>query len=138
MLSHQLKQFVIDGKKSFIQNPNEAQKKEVEKCEFDVNEVYAVDVIVSSNKAAKVILCFFFTIFYMNQYIIIVILLWLDLKYTLYTINVVMKQQGREMETKASVYKRTKDTVYNLKMKASRQFLSEVDNKYGMMPFTMR
>ena len=42
------------------------------------------------------------------------------------------------METKASIYKRTKDSMYNLKMKASRQFLSEVDNKYGMMPFTMR
>ena len=57
MLSHQLKQFVIDGKKSFIQNPNDAQKKEVEKIEFEVNEVYAIDVIISTNKAAKVCNC---------------------------------------------------------------------------------
>ncbi|KAJ8677267.1 hypothetical protein QAD02_013054, partial [Eretmocerus hayati] len=31
MLSHQLKQFRIDGEKTIIQNPNEAQRKEHEK-----------------------------------------------------------------------------------------------------------
>jgi len=39
MLSHQLQQFIIDGEKTIIQNPNEAQKKEYEKCTFEVNEV---------------------------------------------------------------------------------------------------
>ncbi|CAB4009226.1 Proliferation-associated 2G4 [Paramuricea clavata] len=48
MLSHQLKRNVIDGEKSIIQNPNEGQKKEHEKCEFDVHEVYAIDVLVST------------------------------------------------------------------------------------------
>lgn len=50
MLSHQLKQFRIDGEKSIIQNPTEAQKKDHEKCEFDVNEVYAIDVLISTGE----------------------------------------------------------------------------------------
>ena len=50
MLSHQLKQFRIDGDKTIIQNPNEAQKKEHEKSDFEKYEVYAIDVIVSSGE----------------------------------------------------------------------------------------
>lgn len=50
MLSHQLKQFKIDGEKTIIQNPNEQQKKEHEKFEFDKHEVYAMDVLVSSGE----------------------------------------------------------------------------------------
>lgn len=50
MLSHQLKQFKIDGEKTIIQNPNDAQKKEHEKCEFEVHEVYAMDVLISSGE----------------------------------------------------------------------------------------
>lgn len=48
MLSHQLKQFKIDGEKTIIQNPSDAQKKEHEKCEFELNEVYAMDVLIST------------------------------------------------------------------------------------------
>ena len=50
MLSHQLKQFRIDGEKSIIQNPTEAQKKDHEKCEFEVNEVYAIDVLITTGE----------------------------------------------------------------------------------------
>ncbi|KAJ6644192.1 Proliferation-associated protein 2G4, partial [Pseudolycoriella hygida] len=50
MLSHQLKQFKIDGEKTIIQNPNEAQRKEHEKCEFELHEVYAIDVLISSGE----------------------------------------------------------------------------------------
>jgi len=50
MLSHQLQQNTIDGEKTIIQNPNEAQRKEYEKCTFDVNEVYAVDVLISTGE----------------------------------------------------------------------------------------
>ncbi|CAG2055693.1 unnamed protein product, partial [Timema podura] len=50
MLSHQLKQFKIDGEKTIIQNPNDAQKKEHEKFEFEVHDVYAMDVLVSSGE----------------------------------------------------------------------------------------
>ncbi|XP_053952638.1 proliferation-associated protein 2G4 [Anastrepha ludens] len=50
MLSHELKQFKIDGEKTIIQNPNENQRKEHEKCTFETHEVYAIDVIVSSGE----------------------------------------------------------------------------------------
>lgn len=50
MLSHQLKQFKIDGEKTIIQNPNEAQRKEHEKCEFELHEVYAIDVLISTGE----------------------------------------------------------------------------------------
>ena len=50
MLSHELKQFKIDGEKTIIQNPSEAQRKEHDKCTFEKHEVYAVDVIVSTGE----------------------------------------------------------------------------------------
>lgn len=48
MLSHQLQQNIIDGEKTIIQNPNEAQKKDHKKIEFELHEVYGVDVFISS------------------------------------------------------------------------------------------
>lgn len=50
MLSHQLKQHVIDGEKTIIQNPTDQQRKDHEKAEFEVHEVYAVDVLVSTGE----------------------------------------------------------------------------------------
>lgn len=50
MLSHQLKQGKIDGEKTIIQNPNEAQRKEHDKCDFEMHEVYAIDVLVSTGE----------------------------------------------------------------------------------------
>lgn len=96
MLSHQLQRNVIDGPKTIILNPSEAQRKEQEKCEFAVNEVYGIDVLVSTGEG-----------------------------------------KGREMDTRTTVFKK-KDTVYNLKMKTSRQFFSEADKKFGTMAFTIR
>eukprot|EP00918_Siedleckia_nematoides_P036492 GHVU01079275.1.p1 GENE.GHVU01079275.1~~GHVU01079275.1.p1 ORF type:complete len:338 (-),score=57.48 GHVU01079275.1:1551-2459(-) len=96
MLSHQLKQHVIDGEKAIIQNPTDLQKKDHEKCEFGVHEVYGIDVLVSSGEG-----------------------------------------KGREMDARTTVYKK-RDTVYNLRMKASRQFFSEVEKKYSTMPFSLR
>ncbi|XP_076341895.1 proliferation-associated protein 2G4-like [Tachypleus tridentatus] len=40
------------------------------------------------------------------------------------------------MDTRTTVYKKT-DEIYQLKMKASRAFFSEVE-KFGNMPFTLR
>ncbi|XP_070570381.1 proliferation-associated protein 2G4-like [Ptychodera flava] len=96
MLSHQLKRNVIDGEKSIIQNPNEAQRKEHEKCEFDVHEVYAIDILISSGEG-----------------------------------------KAREIDTRTTVFKR-KDLVYQLKMKASRMFFSEMERRFNLMPFTLR
>ncbi|XP_013391205.1 proliferation-associated protein 2G4 [Lingula anatina] len=96
MLSYQIQHHRIDGDKAIIQNPNEAQRKEHEKCEFEVHEVYAIDVLVSTGEG-----------------------------------------KGREMDARTTVYKK-KDLIYQLKMKASRQFFSEVQTKFSNMPFTLR
>ncbi|CAG9835724.1 unnamed protein product [Diabrotica balteata] len=96
MLSHQLKQFKIDGEKTIIQNPNDAQKKEHEKFELDKHEVYAMDVLISTGEGV-----------------------------------------GKEADTRVSVYKKT-DEIYQLKLKASRMFYTEVRTKYGNMPFNLR
>ncbi|XP_076023005.1 proliferation-associated protein 2G4-like [Genypterus blacodes] len=50
MLSHQLKQHVSDGEKTIIQNPTDQQRKDHEKAEFEVHEVYAVDVLISTGE----------------------------------------------------------------------------------------
>lgn len=50
MLSHQLEQNKIDGEKTIIQNPTEAQKKEHDKFEFGLHEVYGVDVLISTGE----------------------------------------------------------------------------------------
>merc|ERR1719187_2786648 len=96
MLSHQLKRHIIDGEKAFIQNPSEPQKKEHKSCEFEVHEVYAIDILVSSGEG-----------------------------------------KGREADTRTTVYKK-RDAIYGLKMKASRQFLFEAEQKFLLMPFTLR
>uniref|UniRef100_A0A0L8FRR1 Uncharacterized protein n=1 Tax=Octopus bimaculoides TaxID=37653 RepID=A0A0L8FRR1_OCTBM len=50
MLSHQLKKHVIDGEKAIILNPTDAQRKDHEKCEFEVHDVYAIDILVSTGE----------------------------------------------------------------------------------------
>lgn len=50
MLSFQLQQGLIDGEKTIIQNPTEAQRKEVERHYFETHEVYGVDVIISTGE----------------------------------------------------------------------------------------
>ncbi|CAK9304111.1 unnamed protein product, partial [Gordionus sp. m RMFG-2023] len=45
--------------------------------------------------------------------------------------------KGKEMDARTTVYKKT-DEIYNLKLKASRALYSEVDKKFGLMPFTLR
>jgi len=96
MLSHQLKRHTIDGEKVIIQNPTEGQKKDTDSHTFEVHEVYAIDILISTGEG-----------------------------------------KGKEHETRTTVYKR-KDAQYNLKMKTSRAFFSEVDKKYEMMPFSLR
>lgn len=44
----------------------------------------------------------------------------------------------REMDARTNVYKVHADTTYNLKLKTSRQFFSEVDKKFGSMAFNLR
>ncbi|KAH8092637.1 proliferation-associated protein 1 [Cristinia sonorae] len=53
MLSCQQTQNVIDGKKRIILNPSESQKKDFETITFAENEVYGVDILISSGEDGK-------------------------------------------------------------------------------------
>ena len=54
MLSCQQTQNVIDGKKRIILNPQESQKKDFETVTFEENEVYGIDILISSGEDGKV------------------------------------------------------------------------------------
>ncbi|CAI9590420.1 unnamed protein product [Staurois parvus] len=97
MLSHQLKQHVIDGEKTIIQNPTDQQKKDHEKAEFEVHEVYAIDVLISTGEG-----------------------------------------KAKDAGQRTTIYKRDPTKQYGLKMKTSRAFFSEVERRFGAMPFTLR
>jgi len=72
MLSHQLKQFKIDGEKTIIQNPNEGQRKEHDKHKFETYEVYAIDVLISTGEGQVGFLFTFFCVFlfYLTDFLI--------------------------------------------------------------------
>jgi curved DNA binding protein len=50
MLSHQLLKDKIDGEKAIIQNPTESLRKEHKEQTIEENEVYALDVIMSTGE----------------------------------------------------------------------------------------
>ncbi|CDH53178.1 proliferation-associated protein 1 [Lichtheimia corymbifera JMRC:FSU:9682] len=50
MLSHQQLKNKTDGKKQIILNPSEAHLRDFERCEFAENEVYVLDVLISSGE----------------------------------------------------------------------------------------
>jgi hypothetical protein len=54
MLSCQQTQNVVDGKKRIILNPNEAQRREFDAATFAENEVYGMDILVTSSEEGKV------------------------------------------------------------------------------------
>jgi hypothetical protein len=58
MLSCQQTQNVIDGKKRIILNPSEMQKREFESATFAEDEVYGIDILVSSGEDGKVAILF--------------------------------------------------------------------------------
>ena len=54
MLSCQQTQNVIDGKKRIILNPSEQQRKDFEAATFAEDEVWGIDILVSSGEDGKV------------------------------------------------------------------------------------
>ncbi|KAI1733034.1 metallopeptidase family m24 domain-containing protein [Ditylenchus destructor] len=46
--------------------------------------------------------------------------------------------KAKTQDSRTTVYKKTDDFVYSLKMKASREFLSKATQKFGVMPFSLR
>ncbi|KAF4516882.1 hypothetical protein B566_EDAN011226 [Ephemera danica] len=134
MLSHQLKQFKIDGEKTIIQNPNDAQKKEHEKFEIGPNEVYAMDVLISTGEGVSLLA---------HPRLIELLSSLLGTVKTVGLCNgstakfISPSAAGREGDARVSIYKKTEET-YQLKLKASRTFYAEVSHKYGNMPFNLR
>ncbi|XP_065888176.1 proliferation-associated protein 2G4-like [Dysidea avara] len=60
--------------------------------------------------------------------------------YEAYCMDVIVSTgegKPKHQDARTTVFKRT-DEVYNLKMKASRAFYSEVTSKFDVMPFTLR
>ncbi|KAM6504465.1 proliferation-associated protein 1 [Amanita muscaria] len=53
MLSCQQTQNVIDGKKRIILNPSESQKRDFDAATFAENEVYGIDILISSGEDGK-------------------------------------------------------------------------------------
>jgi curved DNA binding protein len=91
-----MKQFVMDGNKCVLNKPSPEHR--VEDAEFEENEVYAVDIVISTGEGKPKV----------------------------------------QDEKETTVYKRALDVEYQLKMKASRAVLSEINRKYPALPFTIR
>lgn len=50
MLSHQVQKDTLDGPKQIILNPNEHQRKEIEKVEFEAGQAYSIDILISTGE----------------------------------------------------------------------------------------
>lgn len=125
VLSHQLKQFVIDGNKVVLSVGNADTR--VDDAEFEENEVYAIDIVASTGDG-KVNLVLFIELQVIEYCNVL-----LD-AYVLY-LNLQPKMLDEKQTT---VYKRAVDQNYHLKMKASRFIFSEISQKFPIMPFTAR
>lgn len=123
VMTHNMKQFVIDGNKCVLNKPTADQK--VEDGEFEENEVYAIDIVVSTGAPPRSAT---------------------PPPTPRATAAVQHSAPQRAGEGKArvidekqtTVYKRALNEQYHLKMKASRAILSEISKRYPYMPFPLR
>lgn len=95
VLSHQMTRYVIDGEKVIMNKPTCDQR--VDKCEFEANDVWCLDIVMSTGAGVP-----------------------------------------RERETRTTVFKRSLDQMYMLKLKSSRYLLEQIDRKAPVFPFTLR
>jgi len=95
VLSHELKKHLIDGNNCIINKSTFDQK--VEDYEFQLNEVFGLDIIVSTGEG-----------------------------------------KPKETELRTTVFKRAIEKAYSLKLKASRQFFSELNERYPTLAFSIR
>lgn len=127
VLSHQLKQFVIDGNKVILSVSNPDTR--VDDAEFEENEVYAIDIVTSTGEG-KVIEESRWT-----QIPSILLQHYLTVPAKLFMSNLQPKLLDEKQTT---IYKRAVDKNYHLKMKASRFIFSEINQKFPILPFTAR
>lgn len=120
VMTHNMKQFVIDGNKCVLNRTSAEQR--VEESVFEENEVYAIDVVVSTGKRIE-------------QVSVDGILS------AICTLKLVCAGEGKAKvlnEKQTAVFKRALNVEYSLKLKASRAILSDVDKRYPCMPFPLR
>lgn len=58
-----------------------------------------------------------------------------------YTVDIVMSTgegKAKEVESRTTIFKRAPEGAYNLKLKASRYVMSEINKKFPVLPFTLR
>ena len=94
VLSHEVKQHVIDGNKCVM--CKETFDQHVEEFDFAVNQAYVLDVMVTTGEG-----------------------------------------KPRETEYRTTVFQRALDVTYNLKLKASRTFLAEVNRRFPTLLFSL-
>jgi len=95
VLSHRMKRFVIDGNKVILLREDTDQK--VEDSCFELNEVYSIDIAMSTGDG-----------------------------------------KPKEMEARTTIFKRSVDKNYMLKMRSSRTLFNEINTKFPVLPFTLR
>ncbi|KAF8822602.1 putative proliferation-associated protein 2G4 [Cardiosporidium cionae] len=93
--SHEMKHHLIEGSRTI---PNkESHEEKVEEFEFGPNEVYSLDILVSSGDG-----------------------------------------KVKESDIRTTVFKRAVETNYTLKSQLARTFISEVNKRFPLLPFTIR
>jgi len=95
VLSHQMHRFVIDGEKVIMNKPMVDQR--VEKCTFEPNDVWCIDIVMSTGEGV-----------------------------------------ARERDLRTTIFKRSLEKTYLLKLKSSRYLLQQINRKCPVFPFTLR
>lgn len=150
VMTHNMKQFVIDGNKCILNRPTPDQK--VEDDEFLENEVYAIDIVISTGAAP-------------SNFLLVSPPVYSALRYArLQAIDACRSLGGAGLadggvlrdaarppercagegkarvvdEKQTTVYKRAIDVEYMLRSKASRTLISSINKKFPCMPFPLR
>lgn len=108
-VSHEMRQFVIDGDKMVVvrENPRpttpegmmaiEEEDSKVRECTFEPSEVYALDIAVTDGSGIP-----------------------------------------RDRQERTTVFRRKQDATYSLKMRSSRQVLQAISSQFSTFPFSIR
>lgn len=151
MLSHQLKQHIIDGEKTIIQNPTDQQKwvhSESAFCLCLTSGWFCHSAFVERTMRKLSLRCM--------RYMQWMCLSapergrWEEVQKHFFStsfwkfhkgkefIRFYFSTQAKDGGQRTTVYKRDPNKVYGLKMKTSRTFFSEMERRFDTMPFTLR
>ena len=97
---------------------SEAQKREFETVTFAENEVWGIDILISSGEDGKVRTSTFIPVSRPRR--------------------LSSSPKARLEESRTTIYQKESTVTYQLKMKTSRAVFSEVQKKAGAFPFNIR